>query len=78
MTSLKIMVNHLRVMIINKVEVDSVFPHDDEGLSVLQLVKMASDCGQHQSPRTHCLQVTTWHLTPGVMGGRGKERMCVC
>ena len=62
-------------MIINEVQVDPVFAHDDERLPELEPVQATSHTGQYQCPRADSLQITTWHLREGGREERegGKE-----
>lgn len=34
--------DYLRVVIIDKIKVNSMFPHDDEGIAIPQLVKVTT------------------------------------
>lgn len=59
---------HLRVVVVDQVEVDPVFAHHNKRVPKPQLVQAPTHTGQHQCPGADCLQVTTRHL-----GGRWRS-----
>ena len=56
---------HLRVVVVDQVEVDPVFTHHDKRVPKPKLVQAPTHTGQHQRPGADRLQVTTRHLGGG-------------